>query len=99
MVRGLPVASSGSGLAAAGRHTDQGCCAVAVPRSDGWTHRGESARPTPVSRAPATVAWRSDPEAGEERRALHLVADHVSLDLGRVEGVRMRLGEARDSGS
>ena len=39
----------------------------------------------------------ADRESGEERRAVQLVADHVSLDLGRVEGVRLRLPETATS--
>ncbi len=35
----------------------------------------------------------NDKESGEERRALELVADYVSLDLGRVDGLRLRLPE------
>ena len=35
----------------------------------------------------------TDKQTGEERRAVELVADYVSLDLGRVEGVSMRVPE------
>ena len=35
----------------------------------------------------------NDKESGEERRALELLADYVSLDLGRVDGLRLRLPE------
>ena len=35
----------------------------------------------------------NDKDSGEERRATELVADYVSLDLGRVEGVSLRLPE------
>lgn len=35
----------------------------------------------------------TDKETGEPRKAVELVADYVSLDLGRLEGVSMRLPE------
>ena len=37
-------------------------------------------------------AW-TDKDTGEPRKAVALVADYVSLDLGRLEGVSMRLPE------
>jgi len=36
----------------------------------------------------------TDKDSGEERSAFELVADHVSLDLGRVENVALRQKEA-----